>query len=330
VSLSVPLCLCGIPPPGMARGLGVLQFKTEAEMRIVVSGASGMIGTQLVRRLVDEGHEVKRLVRRRSTVAGDELAWDPGAGELDPEHLAGVEAVVNLNGRNIGGGRWTEGTKHDLWSSRTEPTRVLADAIRTSDPPPRVLVNASATGYYGDRGDEILDETADRGSGFLADLCAAWETEAEEARSQRTRVVCLRLGMVVSSNGGALDRMLLPFKLGLGGPIGSGRQWWPWVGITDAVAAFRFAVENDALEGGVNVVAPQPTRCRDFTSALGRALHRPAALPAPAFAVRLALGEMADALLLASTRAVPSALEAAGFEFAAPRIEGALQDSLHR
>ncbi len=299
-------------------------------MRIVVSGASGMIGTQLTRRLVDKGHEVKRLVRGRSAVAGDELAWDPGAGKLDPGHLAGVDAVVNLNGRNIGGGRWTASTKHELWSSRSEPTRVLADAIRNAEPPPRVLVNASATGYYGDRGDEVLDETAGRGSGFLADLCAAWETEAEEARSKHTRVVCLRLGMVVSADGGALDRMLLPFKLGLGGPIGSGRQWWPWVGINDAVGAFRFALEHAALDGAVNVVAPDATRCREFTAALGRVLHRPAALPAPAFAVRLALGDMADALLLASTHAIPAALKSAGFEFATPSIEGTLRDALGR
>ncbi len=309
---------------------GVLQFKTEAEMRIVVSGASGMIGTRLVSALRGAGHEVVRLVRGRSPAGADELPWDPAAGPLEPGLLAGADAVVNLNGRNIGGGRWTATTKHELWSSRGEPTRVLADAIRNAEPPPRVLVNASATGYYGDRGDEVLDETAERGSGFLADLCAAWETEAEEARSEHTRVVCLRLGMVVSADGGALDRMLLPFKLGLGGPIGSGRQWWPWVGLADAVGAFRFALEHAALDGAVNVVAPDATRCCEFTAALGRVLHRPAALPAPAFAVRLALGEMADALLLASTHAVPAALKSAGFDFVTPSVEDTLRHALGR
>jgi len=309
----------------MVRRSPMLSVTTEADMRIVVSGASGLIGTHLVRALRGVGHEVIRLIRGRQPVGAGEHAWDPASGGLDPALLAGAGAVVNLNGRNIGAGRWTEDVKRELWSSRIEPTRVLADAIRSADPPPGVLVNASATGYYGDRGEEMLDENAARGAGFLADLCGAWETEAEEARSERTRVVCLRLGMVIAVDGGALDRMLLPFKLGLGGPIGSGRQWWPWVDIADAVGAFRLAVEDDALDGAVNVVAPEATRCRELTSALGRVLHRPALLPAPAFAVRLALGEMADALLLASTHAVPAALEAAGFEFTAPGIEGALR-----
>lgn len=297
-------------------------------MRIVVSGASGLVGSALVRELTAEGHQVVRLVRDPGAAeSADAEHWSPSSGELDPRVLSGADAVVNLNGRSIGAGRWTADVKRELWSSRIDSTRTLVTAIGRADLPPKVLVNASATGFYGDRGEELLDEGSPRGEGFLAELCAAWEEEAAAAASPGTREVRVRLGMVVA-DGGALEKMLLPFRLGLGGPIGSGRQFWPWVGLADAVGAIRLAVGDPALSGPVNVVSPEPTRCRAFTSALGRVLNRPTVLPAPAFAVRLALGEMAEALLLASTRVAPGVLNRAGMRFVDPRPEDAFRRAL--
>jgi uncharacterized protein (TIGR01777 family) len=312
----------------MVAARAVLRPETEAAMKIVVSGASGLIGTALAGTLSEQGHEVVRLVRdREAAERADAAFWSPSSGELDPAVLSGVDAVVNLNGRSIGDGRWTPAVKRELWSSRVDSTRTVVAAIRNADPPPGVLVNASATGFYGDRGDELLDESSSRGEGFLAELCAAWEQEATAAASEATREVRLRFGMVVA-DGGALDKMLLPFRLGLGGPIGSGRQFWPWAGLADVIGAIRLAIAEPRISGAVNVVAPEPTRCRRFTSALGKVLNRPAVLPAPAFAVRLALGEMAEALLLASARVVPRVLTDVGMPFADPRPEDAFRRAL--
>ncbi len=299
-------------------------------MKIVVSGAGGLIGKRLVADLAAEHHEVVRLVRDPAAAAASDAAfWDPASGALDVSVVDGADAVVNLNGRNIGDGRWTAEVRRDLWSSRIDSTRTIAAAIRAARRAPAVLVNASATGFYGDRGEELVDERSPRGEGFLAELCAAWEAEAEAARSPVTRVALMRFGMVVA-DGGALDRMLLPFRLGLGGPIGSGRQFWPWIGIADAIGALRHAATTGSLDGPVNVVAPEPTRCREFTTSLGRVLGRPTLLPAPAFAVRLALGEMADALLLASTRVVPTTLSGSGYRYLDPRPEDAFRRALGR
>jgi hypothetical protein len=283
-------------------------------MRIIISGASGLVGAALVPDLDQRGHEVVRLVRPPHRPGDGEATWDPANGKLDPAVLDGADAVINLNGRSIGGGRWNQGVKDELRSSRLDATHTIVTAIRECRRPPALLINASAVGFYGDRGEEVLTEDSKPGSGFLADLSRDWEAAATASASDTTRVVLLRFGMIIA-DGGALAKMLLPFKLGLGGPIGSGRQFWPWVAMPDVLGVIRHAMENRNLSGPVNVVAPQETRCSEFTRTLGSALHRPAVIPAPAFAVRLALGEMADALLLASQRVRPGSLRRHGYEF---------------
>ncbi len=299
-------------------------------MRLVISGSSGLIGTSLVQAAGADGAQVTRLVRSADAArAADAVSWDPGRGHLDPQVLAGADAVINLNGRNLGDARWSERFKERLRSSRLDPTRTLVEAIRRADPPPRLLVNASAAHYYGDRGQVELDETQPAGDGFLAGLCEDWERAAGEAASEHTRVVVLRFGMVIA-RGGALDRLLTPFKLGLGGPIGSGDQWWPWVALDDVVGAVGTVLSNPEVSGPVNVVSPDGVRSRDFAKALGRVLHRPAVLPLPAPAARLVLGEMADELLLASVRIRPAALEELGYGFRFPDLEDALRQALSR
>lgn len=294
-------------------------------MRVVISGSGGLVGRQLASRLVAEGHEVVRLVRSPGAVGpGDAAPWRPERGELDPAVLDGADAVVNLNGRSIADGRWSAAVKADLRRSRLDATRTLVQALATGERPPRVLVNASATGYYGDRGDEVLDEGSARGTGFLADLAADWEAAAEGAAELGVRVVRLRLGMVVG-RGGALARMLPPFRLGLGGPLGSGRQFWPWIGMDDVLGVIRFAIDRGTLAGPVNVVSPEPLRCKGFVTTLGKVLRRPAFLPAPSFALRLALGEMADGLLLGSARVLPRRLADEGYVFRTPDLADAIR-----
>jgi uncharacterized protein (TIGR01777 family) len=296
-------------------------------MKIIISGASGLVGSSLVPDLEKNGHTVTRLVRPPRRPARGEASWDPKKGDLEPSVLDGADAVINLNGRSIGNGRWNAKVKTELRQSRLDATNTIAAAIATCDNPPSLLINASAVGYYGDRGDEVLDETSSSGTGFLADLSRDWEHAALAATSSRTRVVLLRLGMVVA-DGGALEKMLPPFKLGLGGPIGSGRQFWAWVGLADVLGVIRFALEKSPVSGPLNVVAPQETRCSDFTRTLGSVLGRPAFLPMPAFAARLALGEMGDALLLASQRVRPRALEDMEYVFENPTLELAIRDAL--
>jgi len=296
-------------------------------MKIIISGAGGLIGSALMPSLEAAGHEMVRLVRPPREAASGDAVWDPASGHLDPAVLSGADAVINLNGRNVAEGRWSARAKEELYRSRLDATNTIVEAIVRAERAPGLLINASAVGYYGDRGDEILDEGSAAGNGFLAELSRDWEAAALKAQSDRTRVVLLRLGMVIAG-GGALGRMLLPFKLGLGGPIGSGRQFWPWVAMDDVLAAVRFAFDNDRLAGPLNLVSPEETRCSDFATTLGRILHRPAILPMPAFAARLALGEMADALLLASARVRPRALEEAGFVFRTHRLEDAIRRAL--
>jgi uncharacterized protein (TIGR01777 family) len=296
-------------------------------MRIVISGSSGLVGEHLVPELESRGHQVVRLVRNPRLVNERAAFWNPTAGLLDPEALDGADVVINLNGRNVGSSRWSPKVRSELRSSRVVSTEVLAGAIARAESPPALLINASATGYYGDRGEEVLDESSPRGAGFLAELCDEWEQAAQAAHSQRTRVVTLRLGIVVAA-GGALGKMLLPFRLGLGGPIGGGAQWWPWVSMVDVVEAIVHVIDHPELAGPVNLVAPQPVRCRDFAATLGRALSRPAFLPLPAFAARLALGEMADALLLSSARVRPGVLESSGYRFRMANLETAIRGAL--
>jgi uncharacterized protein (TIGR01777 family) len=296
-------------------------------MKILVSGASGLVGTALVPSLEAAGHDVIRLVRTSTGKTPGEAVWNPAAGTLDPVIVDGADAVINLNGRSIAEGRWNTAVKKELRSSRLDSTRTLVNAIAQSKNPPALLINASAVGYYGDRGDEILDESSTVGEGFLAELSRDWEDAALTSRSEQTRVVLLRLGVVVA-RGGALGKMLTPFKLGLGGPIGSGRQFWPWIGIEDVCGMIDFILGNEKIEGPVNAVAPQELRCSEFARILGRVLSRPAVMPLPAFAARLVLGEMADSLLLASQRVLPKALEEHGYAFQRPSLDGAIRSAL--
>jgi uncharacterized protein (TIGR01777 family) len=294
-------------------------------MKIVVGGGSGFIGQQLVRRLIAKGHDVVVLTRDVSRVrAGRPALWSAVDREVE---AAG--AVVNLAGENVGGGRWTEARKRRIIESRVSATTALVSAIHSATPTDRVLVSASAIGYYGDHGDEVLDEGAAAGSGFLANVTRQWEALALSAQDA-ARVVRLRFGVVLARDGGALGKMLPPFRFGVGGPLGSGRQWMSWVDRDDAVRAIEWAITTPSARGIYNVTAPEPARNRDFTRALGAALHRPAFIPAPAFALRALLGGMADEMLLGGQRVLPARLQAEGFAFDYPALEASLRHVLQR
>jgi uncharacterized protein (TIGR01777 family) len=300
----------------------------KEKMKILVTGSTGLVGTALVGALAGAGHTVCRLVRPESAVRGGakdgfDVPWNPATGELGGAAV-GADAVVNLAGASIAGGRWTAERKALLRSSRVDTTRNLVMALGKMNARPRVLVSASAIGYYGSRGDESLTEESSAGADFLASLAQEWEAEAVKAEALGIRVVRARIGIILARHGGALAKMMLPFKLGVGGRVGSGQQWMSWVTLEEVVGILRFALENGAVQGAVNVVAPGAVRNAEFTRELARALHRPALFPAPAFALRLALGEMADALLLSSQRVVPRKLEKLGYRFAYPNLASAL------
>jgi uncharacterized protein (TIGR01777 family) len=295
-------------------------------MNIAVSGASGFVGSALIPELVHDGHQVMRLVRHAPQPGTPELQWE-ATGAPQPALFEGFDAVVHLAGENIAG-RWTAAKKQRIRESRLVGTRQLAESLAAAKKPPRTLVMASAIGYYGDRGDELLKEESGPGRDFLAQVSQDWEAAAAPAERAGVRVVKLRIGVVLAKNGGALPRMLLPFKFGLGGKIGSGRQYWSWIALSDLLGAIRHALANESLRGPVNAVAPEPARNADFTKALGRALHRPTIFPMPAFAARLALGEMAGPLLLSSARVDASKLAASGYNFRHPRLDATLSDIL--
>lgn len=297
-------------------------------MKIAVTGASGLVGSALVPFFTTGGHEVVRLGRSRPQSAGSEIQWNPQAGTLDAATLEGVDAVVHLAGENIAAGRWTEAQKSRIRDSRVNGTRLVSETLAKLSQPPTVLVCASAIGYYGDRGQELLREDSPAGHGFLADVCKVWEAATEPAAQKGIRTVLLRLGIVLSPAGGALSKMLWPFKMGVGGVVGSGDQYWSWIGLDDVVGAIHHALVTDRLHGPVNVVAPQPATNREFTKTLGKVLGRPTIFPMPAVAARLALGEMADALLLASARVEPAQLLASGYVFRHPDLESALRHCL--
>lgn len=293
-------------------------------MRVLVTGASGLIGAALVPALAAAGHRVTRLVRVRPR-GPEEFRWDPASGLLDPAAFAECEAVIHLAGESIAAGRWTRRRKARIRESRVAGTRLLATGIARALPSPRALICASAIGYYGDRGDEPLDETSSPGTGFLAEVTRDWEAASEPAARAGIRMVHLRQGVVLSRAGGALPRMILPFRLGLGGPLGGGGQWMSWVALEDVVAAFLHALETPGLDGPVNAVGPNPVTQRELARSLGAVLARPAWLPVPAWALRLGLGQMGEELLLASQCVLPKRLLAGGFQFRHPTLEGALR-----
>lgn len=295
-------------------------------MKIAVSGASGFIGSALVPTLSSNGHDVLKLVRRAPAGPG-EIRWDPAAGSIDAEDLAGVEAIVNLSGANIGR-RWTAERKREIRDSRVDSTALLAVTAAALEPRPRVLVCAGGVGIYGDRGEEILTEESALGSGFLAEVGQAWEAGAEPARVAGIRVVNFRQGIVLAKEEGALARMLTPFRLGVGGRVGSGKQWWSWIGLDDLVAAYQFVLGRDDLSGPIDLTSPNPVTNSHFTSALGHALRRPTVLPVPSLAIRMLFGEMGDAALLQGQRALPARLLEAGFSFACEDLDHALAHAL--
>jgi uncharacterized protein len=297
-------------------------------MRVLVTGASGLIGSALAADFEKRGDSVVRLVRRPPREAR-EAFWDPAAGAIDGPALERFDAIVHLAGENLAAGRWTKAKKQRIWRSRVDATRLLTEAIARLTRPPRVLIAASGVGFYGDRGDERLDESSPKGRGFIADLVEAWEASSASA-SPHCRVVIFRNGLVLSARGGVLARLLPIFRFGLGGPIAGGRAWWSWIAIDDLIAAVRFAIEREALSGPINATAPGTVTNAALTRALGRVLGRPAVLPVPAFALRLAFGEMADEMLLASARVEPTALVQAGFPFRFPELERALRHELER
>ena len=300
-------------------------------MRIIVTGAHGLVGSALLRSLLADGHQVTALVRRQSSgglPAGvSEVQWDPAAGRLDAAQLEGDDAAVHLAGENIAEGRWTEEKKRRIRESRVRGTRLLSETLARLARRPRVLVAASAVGIYGDRGNEVLTEESAAGADFLAQVCKEWEAATEPARAAGVRVVNLRIGVVLAREGGALQKMLPPFKLGVGGKIGDGSHYMSWIVLDDVVGVIRHALAVESLQGPVNTVAPEAVTNAEFTKALGRALNRPTFFPVPLFGLRLAYGELAD-VLTASQRVAPARLEATNYRFKHPTLEGALRRAL--
>lgn len=298
-----------------------------APRTVAVAGATGLIGTALVTQLRASGYSVRRLLRSPRDAAADDVIWDPSRGALPPMALEGVDAIVHLAGEPVAH-RWTAERKRAIRESRVRSTELLAQAVRALERKPRVLLSGSAIGYYGDRGDELLDERSAPGNDFLAHTCVDWERATAPAAEAGIRVVLLRTGIVLSPRGGALARLLPIFRLGGGGAIGSGRQWMSWIGLGDHVRAMLHALVTESIRGPANLAAPNPVTNADFATTLGRVLTRPALVPVPAFALELLYGEMARATLLAGQRALPKALMANGFEFAQPTLEGALRAEL--
>lgn len=297
-------------------------------MDIVITGASGLVGSALLPFLNSQGHNVTRLVRTPPRPGHAEIAWDPARHSIATPALENRDAIIHLAGENIAAGRWTAAKKAAIRQSRVQGTRVLCEALAQLVHPPHVLISASAIGYYGDRGEQIVRETSAPGTGFLADVCHAWEAAAGPARQRGIGVVHLRMGVILSPSGGALAKMLTPFRLGLGGVIGRGTQYMSWVALDDVIGAIHHVLTTPTLQGPVNVVSPKPVTNAVFTHTLGQVLGRPTRLPFPAIAARLAFGEMADALLLASTRVEPTQLVAAGYTFLYPDLAAALKHLL--
>ena len=303
--------------------------KPEPTPSVAITGASGLIGSALADALAADGYVVRRFVRVGRQARPGDILWDPVRQVLEPAELEGVDAVVHLAGEPIGQ-RWTSAVRRRIRESRIAGTRLLAASIASLSRPPRVFASGSAMGIYGSRGDEVLSETSPIGDDFLAELAADWEAEADRAAPAGVRVVKLRTGLVLSPRGGALARLLLPFRLGVGGRVGSGRQWVSWIALSDTVRAIRHVMASDGVAGPVNLAAPTPVTNAELSSTLGKVLHRPALIPVPAVALRAVFGEMADATLLASQRMQPRRLLESGFQFDHPRLESALRHELGR
>ena len=295
-------------------------------MKILVAGASGLVGSALIPVLESEGTEITGLVR--SSPKANEIEWHPNHGGIDATRLEGFDAIINLAGENIAEGRWTDEKKRKIRDSRVDGTHLLSEAIAKLATKPRVFLCASATGFYGDRDDEILDETSDSGGGFLANVCRDWEGATESAAKAGVRVVNLRFGPIFAREGGMLGKMLTPFKMGMGGKVGSGKQYISWVAIDDVIGAIKLALADESIHGALNVVSPNPVTNEEFTKTLGEVLSRPTVMSIPAFAARLVFGEMADEMLLVSQRVAPKKLNEAGYQFKHPELESALRHYL--
>ena len=299
-------------------------------VKIAISGASGLIGKELSSQLESAGHEVHRLVRKPSDKP-QEIFWDPTGTELSTNELEGFDAIVHLAGEPIANGRWTKKLKDKIMNSRVDGTKTLVETISQLKSPPSVFLSASAIGYYGAQcGDEIIDETGTKGGGFLADVCEAWEEASRSQKLEHTRLVNLRIGVVLDKEGGALGKMLLPFKMGVGGVLGSGRQWMSWISLHDVVRGIIYALERETITGPINLVSPNPVKNKKFTKALGKALNRPTVLPAPEFAMKMAFGEMGTETILSDQRILPNQLLEHGFEFEHPKIDDAFQSIFAR
>lgn len=296
-------------------------------MKILVTGATGLVGSALVPALGEQGRQVLRAVRTQAK-SDAEISWSPEGGTIDVARLAGLDAAVHLAGESVAEGRWTEEKKRRIRDSRVKGTRLLSETLANLNPKPSVLVSASAIGFYGDRGAEVLLEESSNGKDFLAEVCREWEHATAPATEAGIRVVNLRIGVVLSGNGGALAKMLTPFKLGVGGKIGSGEQYMSWVALDDVVGIILHALTNESLTGPVNTVAPNPVTNLGFTKTLGGVISRPTIFPVPAFALRIAFGEMADAALLSSARVEPGKLKSSGYQFRYPKLDGALREAL--
>jgi uncharacterized protein len=295
-------------------------------MKVLIAGASGLVGSALIPALEAEGDTVTRLVR--TSAGSDEIEWHPNNDQINATALEGFDAVINFAGENIAAGRWTDEVKRKIHDSRVNGTYLLSETIAKLKQKPKVFLCASATGIYGDRGDETLDEQSDSGGGFLAGVCREWEQATESASDASVRTVNLRFGPILAREGGMLAKLLTPFKMGMGGKLGSGKQFISWVAIEDVVEAIKLALKDESIRGPLNIVSPNPVTNEIFTKTLGHVLSRPTALAMPAFAVRLAFGEMADEMLLASQRVIPKKLNDLGYEFQQPELEGALKKHL--
>lgn len=292
-------------------------------MKIAIAGASGLVGSALIPSLAHDGATITRLVR--GVPKSGEIEWHPNQDQLNVPALEGFDVIINLAGENIAGGRWTDEQKRKIRDSRVSGTHLLSEAIAKMSVKPSAFICASATGIYGDRDDEILDEQSESGGGFLAGVCREWEKACEPAIKAEVRVVNLRLGPVIAREGGMLAKLLTPFKMGMGGKVGSGKQYISWVGLDDVVNAIKVAINDQSIRGPLNIVSPNPVTNEEFTRTLGQVLNRPTALAVPAFAARLAFGEMADEMLLASQKVLPKKLSAIGFQFQYPELEAAFR-----